>query len=116
MIARLTAGAAIAASAAALLPSSAAAHGLAAKQDLPIPKWLFTWAATAVLVASFLALAGLWKRPLLQEARERTLRLPLPRLLQAACGLGGIAAFTGLIYAGPGLVRAINKAILKRNG
>jgi len=36
------------------------AHGLVGRTDLPIPKWLFGWAAAVVLVLSFAALAVLW--------------------------------------------------------
>ena len=33
------------------------AHGLAVRSDLPIPEWLFGWAAAMVLFVSFVALA-----------------------------------------------------------
>src|SRR5215207_1834791 len=46
----------------------ASAHGLVGKQDLPIPRWLFAWAATVVLVVSFVALAVLWRSPRLERA------------------------------------------------
>ena len=49
--------------ASAALPTSALAHGLVGKQDLPIPRWLFAWAAAIVLVASFVALGTLWVSP-----------------------------------------------------
>ena len=39
------------------------AHGIVGREDLPIPRWLFGWAATAVLVISFVALAVLWPQP-----------------------------------------------------
>ena len=66
--------------ASAALPASASAHGLVGKQDLPIPRWLFAWAAAVVLVVSFVALATLWPRPRLERALER------PRLARArAC-------------------------------
>lgn len=39
------------------------AHALVAKQDLPIPAWLFAWAASIVLIASFFALAAAWRKP-----------------------------------------------------
>ena len=51
------------------------AHGLVSRSDLPIPEWLFGWAAAMVLVVSFVALAVLWPEPRLQEERWR----PLPR-------------------------------------
>ena len=43
------------------------AHGLVSRSDLPIPEWLFGWAAAMVLVVSFVALAVLWPEPRLQE-------------------------------------------------
>ena len=60
--------------ASALLPASASAHGLVQREALPIPQWLFAWAAAAVLVVSFFALAVLWPQPRLERARWR----PLP--------------------------------------
>ena len=35
------------------------AHALVARQDLPIPAWLFAWAAAIVLIVSFYALPRL---------------------------------------------------------
>jgi hypothetical protein len=43
------------------------AHALVAKQDLPIPAWLFAWAATIVLVVSFFALSAAWRKPQFEE-------------------------------------------------
>src|ERR1700679_3550722 len=61
------------------LPESAQAHGIVGKADLPIPVWLFSWAAAIVLVVSFVALSTLWRTPQLQEQRLRRLfRLPAP--------------------------------------
>src|SRR5690349_5744206 len=81
------------------LPSTAAAHGLVGKQDLPVPQWLFAWAAGVVLVASFVGLAVLWQTPRLQGLPGRFL-LRAPRALEVVCGALGIAAFAGLVYAG----------------
>lgn len=36
-------------------------------KDLPIPGWLFLWAAGVVLVLSFLAFGVLWRRPMLEQ-------------------------------------------------
>ncbi len=58
------------------------AHGVPlGREDLPIPRWLFLWAACTVLVASFVALAVLWPRPRLEAARARAV-LRVPRLLE----------------------------------
>jgi hypothetical protein len=50
-----------------LAPAAAEAHGLVQRQQLPIPQWLFAWAAAAVLVISFFALAVLWPTPRLEQ-------------------------------------------------
>jgi len=82
-----------------LVPAPAFAHGLVGKTDLPIPRWLFAWAATVVLVVSFVALATLWPKPRLADLREREL-LRYPRLLEPVCGAIGIALFGLVVYAG----------------
>ncbi len=89
------------ATAAALLlaPAPALAHGLVGKTDLPIPRWLFAWAAAVVLVVSFVALATLWPKPRLANLRERALGR-YPRLLDPVCGLVGVALFAVVVYAG----------------
>jgi hypothetical protein len=73
---RLVAALALAATLAAALavPAVAVAHGLVGRADLPIPKWLFAWAAAIVLVVSFAALSTLWREPRLEEDGFR----PLP--------------------------------------
>lgn len=45
-------------------PSSVAlfGHALVARSDLPIPDWLFGWAAAIVLIVSFFALSAGWRR------------------------------------------------------
>jgi hypothetical protein len=83
----------------AVLPAPASAHGLVGKQDLPIPRWLFAWGATVVLVASFVGLAVLWATPRLQHVRERRIS-SVPRALEILAGAVGIAAFVGVLYAG----------------
>ncbi|MCZ4494978.1 MAG: fenitrothion hydrolase [Conexibacter sp.] len=81
------------------LPASASAHGLVGKQDLPIPRWLFAWAAAVVLVASFVGLAVLWATPRLQQVVERR-RFAIPRVLEVLAGALGVAAFAFVVYAG----------------
>ena len=71
-------------------PATASAHGLVGKQDLPIPRWLFAWAAAVVLVASFVGLAVLWATPRLQDVVERR-RFDVPRALEVLFGALGVA-------------------------
>ncbi len=78
---------------AALLPSSALAHGVAERSDLPIPTWLFAWAAALVLIVSFVGLASLWPRPKLEQEHWRSLggvgRLLGARAVDIVCGAIG---------------------------
>ncbi|MFL5822846.1 MAG: fenitrothion hydrolase [Solirubrobacteraceae bacterium] len=83
----------------ALLPGLAGAHGIGGVTDLPIPTWLFAWAASIVLVASFVALATLWPEPRLEQTRERVVAT-VPRLLEPTAGGLGIAVFVLVVYAG----------------
>jgi hypothetical protein len=83
----------------ALAPTPAFAHGLVGKQDLPIPKVVFAWAACAVLVASFAGLAALWPNARLQESHERT-AFRVPRALGPLAGALGVAFFAFMVYAG----------------
>jgi hypothetical protein len=89
----------------ALAPPAAEAHGLVQRTSLPIPEWLFGWAAAAVLVVSFAALALLWPRPRLQEPAWRPLPGALGRVLggrvvEALCGAIGVALLAVVIVAG----------------
>ena len=52
-----------------LAPAPASAHGFQQRANLPIPEWLFGWAAAVVLVVSFVALAVLWSKPVLEGGR-----------------------------------------------
>jgi len=96
---RAAVGAVTAPAALLLAASPANAHGLVGKQDLPVPAWLFTWAAAIVLIVSFVGLAMLWPTPRLQDVRERVVAR-LPAIVPALCGTIGVAAFAGLLYAG----------------
>jgi uncharacterized membrane protein YhaH (DUF805 family) len=90
----------VAALAAVLLGApDALAHGIVGREDLPIPRWLFGWAATAVLVVSFVALATLWPTARLEKARERDV-LRVPAALEVLCGVLGIAIFALVVWAG----------------
>ena len=68
------------------------AHALAARQDLPIPAWLFAWGASIVLIVSFVALSAAWRKPRFEETHWRPLGAGLSRALlglpvQVLCGL-----------------------------
>jgi hypothetical protein len=101
----VVAAAGVALGAAATAPAPAGAHGLVQRTNLPVPEWLFGWAAAAVLVVSFLALAALWPQPRLEKPHWR----PLPgglgrvlggRVLEVACGAVGVALLVLVIVAG----------------
>ncbi|MEI2703422.1 MAG: fenitrothion hydrolase [Baekduia sp.] len=81
------------------VPDPAAAHGLVGREDLPLPPWLFAWAASIVLIVSFAGLAVLWTKPKLEGASSgRVLGVPLAfELLAGACG---VALFAVVVYAG----------------
>ena len=90
---------------ASLAPTRAAAHGLVGRADLPIPAWLFGWAAAIVLVFSFVALAVLWPTPRLEPHGWR----PLPRLvsgaltsraLEVVLGALGVALLVVVVWSG----------------
>jgi hypothetical protein len=80
-------------------PAVAAAHGIVGKQVLPVPTWLFAWAAALVLVVSFVGLALLWREPLLDKVREREL-LSVPLVFEMLTGALGVFAFVVCVYAG----------------
>ena len=82
-----------------IVPASASAHGLILVTNLPIPQWLFAWAAAVVLVVSFVALATLWPTPRLARIRERPI-WRCPAWLEPLCGALGIALFVLIVYAG----------------
>jgi len=82
-----------------LAPDAALAHGLVGVGGLPIPKFMFAWAAAVVLVASFVGLGALWSSPRLQHPRERRV-LRLPPALDTLAGIVGVGIFAVVIYAG----------------
>jgi hypothetical protein len=80
-------------------PSTASAHGLVGKQDLPIPQWLFAWTAAIVLIVSFVGLAVLWPEPRIARLREHVVTR-VPRLLEPLAGAIGVTVFAVTVYAG----------------
>jgi hypothetical protein len=80
-------------------------HGISVRSDLPIPEWLFGWAAAMVLVVSFVALAILWPEPRLQKPTWRPLpggigRVLASRPVEILCGAVGVFLLGLTIYAG----------------
>jgi hypothetical protein len=77
------------------------------RSSLPIPEWLFGWAAAIVLCVSFVALAALWPRPRLEAPNWRPLpggRLLGSRALEILGGVLGVALLALVLvagYAGP---------------
>ncbi len=60
------------------------AHGIGGIRDLPVPRYVFFYGAAGVLVVSFVALAVLWRKPVLAtRADGRPLPAALQRLLPA---------------------------------
>ena len=82
------------------------AHGIGTIRDLPVPKWLFLYGSGAVIVVSFVALAFLWRRPVLEDYRGghtlAWLRFVLSRGLRIA--LGAVSVFLLLLVFTTGLV------------
>ena len=91
---------AVVAVAAAIFAPDALGHAVGGgREDLPIPRWLFGWAATAVLVVSFVALAVLWPQARLEHAREREI-WRVPRALAVLAGAIGVGLFGVVVWAG----------------
>ncbi len=81
------------------------AHALAARQDLPIPAWLFAWGASIVLIVSFFALSVGWREPRFEGDRWRPLGAGLSRALlglpaQILSGAIGVFLLGLAVYAG----------------
>ena len=81
------------------------AHALLARQDLPVPAWLFAWGASIVLIVSFFALSAGWRTPRFEQDHWRPLGAGLSRLLcslpaQALAGSIGVFLLGLAIYAG----------------
>jgi hypothetical protein len=79
-------------------PAVASAHGIVGRADLPIPSWMFAWAATIVMFITFVALFRLWDQPHRRIPFRVLWRVPVP--LEAVAGAVGIALFALVAYAG----------------
>lgn len=81
------------------------AHALVAREDLPIPAWLFAWGASIVLIVSFFALSVAWREPRFEEDSWRPFSAGASRVLlglpaQVLCGAIGVLLLWLALYAG----------------
>jgi hypothetical protein len=81
------------------------AHGLSGRADLPIPAWLFIWAAVGVLVISFVALGARWRRVRLDDYDVWPLpawasRVLLSKPVDILCGAIGVFLLGLIVWAG----------------
>jgi len=70
------------------------AHGVGSRGDLPLPLWIFTWAAAIILVISFVALGVLWTKPRLADASTGR---PIPFGGTGSSIAGGVVRVAGLV-------------------
>jgi hypothetical protein len=81
------------------------AHALVARQDLPVPAWMFAWGASIVLIVSFFALSVGWRTPRFETDHWRPLGAGPSRALlslpaQIVYGVIGVFLLGLAIYAG----------------
>ena len=85
-----------------LLPGRAFAHGLGASQDLPLPFWLYLFAAAAVVLVSFVQI-GLFvgeRHTLFRYPRIDLLRIgPLQTALTARALLFGLRLLSVALFS-----------------
>jgi hypothetical protein len=80
-------------------------HGVGSVKDLPVPQWLFLYGAAVVLIASFIALGLLWRRPLLaryaggRPLPDLTQRVAFSRPLRLALGALGVALLAIVVWS-----------------
>ena len=80
------------------------AHALGARDDLPIPDWLFAWGAAVVLIVSFVGLSLAWHRARLEGDGWRPVSPRLSRLVvnpaaEALAGLIGVFLLGVVVWA-----------------
>lgn len=89
-----------------LAPLEVFGHALVGRQDLPIPEWLFAWAASFVLIVSFFGLSVAWRTSRFEDSHWRpapgwlsaVLLSPATQVLCGALGvfLLGVTVWSGL--------------------
>src|SRR5919112_1564235 len=88
-----------------LQPLEVIGHALVGREDLPIPEWLFAWAASLVLIVSFVALSLAWRNTRFEEDRWRPLARGLSTavsnpLTEAIAGAIGVFLLGLVIWSG----------------
>ena len=87
------------------------AHGIGGIRDLPVPAYLFFYSAAAVLVLSFVALAVLWRRPVLEEkAAGRPFRGAFSGILLSAELRAAVQALAFLLLVAVWLAAAFGRS------
>lgn len=87
-------------------PEPASAHGLLLdKKDLPVPEWLFAWAASLVLIVSFVILTVAWRSTRFEGADWKPAPPALSRLVvnpvtEFAAGLISVCLLFAVVYTG----------------
>ncbi len=82
------------------------AHGLLiGREDLPIPEWLFAWAACLVLIVSFVTLSIAWRDSKLSDDHWRPMRRGVSRLVanrpvELLAGAIGVLLLGAVVYSG----------------
>jgi hypothetical protein len=87
------------------LPALALGHGLVQREDLPVPEWLFSWAAAVVLIVSFVGLSVAWQTPRFEADRWRPAPAGISRLLvnpvtRFMAGLIGVLLLGVTVWSG----------------
>ena len=78
---------------------------LIGRRDLPIPEWLFAWAAVVVLLVSFVALSLLWKRAYFETDAWRPVSRQISRLIvnpltEVLAGMTGVLLLAVVVWSG----------------
>ena len=84
---------------------SSVGHVVVARDDLPIPEWLFAWGAAAVLIVTFYVLSVAWHESRFEDTRWRPIRgvfgsMFTSRLAEILAGAVGVFLLWLVIWSG----------------
>jgi hypothetical protein len=88
-----------------LAPFEIVGHALVGRRDLPIPEWLFAWAASLVLIVSFVALSLAWHRSRFESSDWRPVpgwlsRVVVNPVTDVFAGALGVFLLVVVVWAG----------------